>query len=236
MEPRRIRAATRACPGRGAPREALGRRGTVPDETFWWRALADAADGALLLRSDGRIVEWNSAATRITGYEAAEVLGRRCCTVFAGGAPNGNGYCAASCLVFNQIRRDGPVPTVDVQITSKAGRALWLSISTVALRGDQVKVPYAIRTFRDVTAVRDMLALIGHRFARTPADDQSTRLSRRELEVLRFMAAGATNRAMAYRLRISPATVRNHTHHIYEKLGVHSRLRAVTFAISQFWI
>jgi len=237
MEPRRIRAATRARPGRAAPPDALERRGPVPDETFWWPALADAEDGALLLRDDGRIAEWNTAAMRITGYEAAEVLGRRCCTLFGGGAANGNGSCAAACRVFSQIRKGEPVPTVDVKITSKTGRALWLSMSTFVLRGAaQVRVPYVIHTFRDVTAVRDVLALIGHRLARTPADDQSTRLSRRELEVLRFMASGATNRAMAHRLQISPATVRNHTHHIFEKLGVHTRLRAVTYAISQLWI
>jgi len=234
MKPRRVRATTRARPGRAATPDPPERRGTGPNETVWWRALANAADGALLLRDDGRIAEWNTAAMRITGFEAAQVLGRPCCTVFAGA--NGTGFCAASCRVFSQIKKGEPVPTVDMPITSKTGRALWLSMSTIVLRAAQGRIPYVIRTFRDITAVRDVLGLIGHRFASTPADDQSTRLTGRELAVLRFMAGGATNRAIGHRLQISPATVRNHTHHIFEKLGVDTRLRAVTYAISKFWI
>ena len=41
---------------------------------------------------------------------------------------------------------------------------------------------------------------------------------------------GASTRAMAERLHVSPATVRNHVQHILEKLGVHSRLEAAASA------
>jgi len=47
------------------------------------------------------------------------------------------------------------------------------------------------------------------------------------------MSSGATYRALAERLHVSPATVRNHTHHIFEKLGVPNRPAAVTLALSQ---
>jgi DNA-binding NarL/FixJ family response regulator len=50
------------------------------------------------------------------------------------------------------------------------------------------------------------------------------------------MASGATNRILAARLHVSPATVRNHTHHIFEKLGVSNRVAAITYAISQLLI
>ena len=50
------------------------------------------------------------------------------------------------------------------------------------------------------------------------------------------MASGATNRTLATRLHISPATVRNHAHNIFEKLGVHNRVAAVAYAISQLMI
>jgi DNA-binding NarL/FixJ family response regulator len=57
-------------------------------------------------------------------------------------------------------------------------------------------------------------------------------LTKREVEVLRLIASGATNRALAERLHISPATIRNHTHHIFEKLDVPNRLAAVTIAFA----
>jgi ATP/maltotriose-dependent transcriptional regulator MalT len=53
---------------------------------------------------------------------------------------------------------------------------------------------------------------------------------------LRFIATGAPNRALAHRLHVSPATIRNHTHNIFEKLGVLNRLAAVTDAVSQLLV
>ncbi|WP_143193839.1 response regulator [Micromonospora sp. CB01531] len=61
---------------------------------------------------------------------------------------------------------------------------------------------------------------------RTPADP----LSSRELEVLRLIAEGATNREAAARLFISEATVKSHVLHIYTKLGVNDRAAAVAAA------
>ncbi|QYN33077.1 response regulator transcription factor [Pseudonocardia sp. DSM 110487] len=59
---------------------------------------------------------------------------------------------------------------------------------------------------------------------RGPARDA---LSARELEVLRLVAAGSTNRETAQRLFISEATVKTHLLHIYAKLEVRDRASAV---------
>jgi two-component system nitrate/nitrite response regulator NarL len=55
---------------------------------------------------------------------------------------------------------------------------------------------------------------------------QTALLTRRELEVLREVARGATNKEIARRLFISVHTVRNHMHNILEKMGVSSRSEA----------
>ena len=52
----------------------------------------------------------------------------------------------------------------------------------------------------------------------------------RELEVLRLVAAGTTNRAIAGRLRISEKTVARHLSNIFVKLGVPSRAAATAYA------
>ncbi|WP_328445128.1 MULTISPECIES: response regulator transcription factor [unclassified Amycolatopsis] len=52
-------------------------------------------------------------------------------------------------------------------------------------------------------------------------------LTRRELEVLRLVAEGATNRAAASRLFISEASVKTHLLNAYAKLGVNDRAAAV---------
>jgi DNA-binding NarL/FixJ family response regulator len=51
-------------------------------------------------------------------------------------------------------------------------------------------------------------------------------LSERELQVLRLVAAGATNREIAVRLCITPGTVKNHVTSILGKLGVNDRTQA----------
>jgi DNA-binding NarL/FixJ family response regulator len=52
-------------------------------------------------------------------------------------------------------------------------------------------------------------------------------LSERELEILRLVASGASNREIASTLVIAEGTVKNHLTHILEKLGVRDRMQAV---------
>jgi len=51
-------------------------------------------------------------------------------------------------------------------------------------------------------------------------------LSERELDVLRLVAGGATNREVALALHLALGTVKNHLKNIYGKLNVHSRTQA----------
>jgi LuxR family maltose regulon positive regulatory protein len=55
-------------------------------------------------------------------------------------------------------------------------------------------------------------------------------LSDRELEVLRLLADGMSNRAIAHRLIVAVGTVKRHINNIYGKLDVHSRTQAVARA------
>ena len=215
------------------PRSAGGPSDGIP----WWRGLAAAADGVFAMMSDGRITLWNPAAERIIGYTAGEVLGRRCWDVFAGRDSVGEPLCSSNCRLLTLIKSGKPVESFDLQTYSKGGRPICLNMSTVVLPDGNTKGPRGIRMFRDVTAVKDLLALIRNRLVGIPTkQDRIGRLTRRETEVLQLMASGATNRALAERLHLSPATVRNHTHHIFEKLGVPNRLAAVTLALRQFLI
>jgi DNA-binding NarL/FixJ family response regulator len=55
-------------------------------------------------------------------------------------------------------------------------------------------------------------------------------LTRREVEVLRLMASGLSNREIAAQLFLSEATVKTHVNHVFAKTGSRDRAQAVAYA------
>lgn len=62
------------------------------------------------------------------------------------------------------------------------------------------------------------------------AQNPAPTLSVRELEILKLLATGATNKVLAQQLFISEATVKTHLVHIYSKLNVDNRTAAISVA------
>jgi DNA-binding NarL/FixJ family response regulator len=56
-------------------------------------------------------------------------------------------------------------------------------------------------------------------------------LTAREVEILKMLATGMANKQIAYRLKISEKTVRNHVSNMYEKLDIYDRAQAVLYAV-----
>ncbi len=56
-------------------------------------------------------------------------------------------------------------------------------------------------------------------------------MTRREVEILKLLGEGLSNKQIAYRLKISEKTVRNHVSNFYAKLGVGDRSQAVLYAV-----
>ncbi len=61
-------------------------------------------------------------------------------------------------------------------------------------------------------------------------------LSAREMEILRMVVAGMSNKEIAYRLGISHQTVKNHITAILNKLGVADRTQAAVYALRRGWV
>jgi putative nucleotidyltransferase with HDIG domain len=72
--------------------------------------------------------------------------------------------------------------------------------------------------------------------AARPADGADSPLTRAEATILRGVASGKRNRQIAEELGISESTVRSHLFHVYPKLGVGDRARAVLVATDRGWI
>ena len=70
----------------------------------------------------------------------------------------------------------------------------------------------------------------GERLGAVDASDYPDRLTAREVEVLRLLAQGKSNREIADALVISYNTVERHINHIFAKTGVANRVEAATYA------
>jgi DNA-binding NarL/FixJ family response regulator len=82
----------------------------------------------------------------------------------------------------------------------------------------------------DERAVDAVLSAAGHRRAQ-PLRTASAELSEREIEVLRLIARGLSNKEMAAMLMISPKTVGHHIQHIYNKINCSTRASATLYAM-----
>lgn len=58
-------------------------------------------------------------------------------------------------------------------------------------------------------------------------------LSRRELDVLRLVADGLSNKEIGVRLSITEGTVKNHVHNALAKLGMENRIQAAAYIVRQ---
>ena len=81
----------------------------------------------------------------------------------------------------------------------------------------------------DGEAVDALLEAVGER--PRPAAKPPAGLTAREVEVLRMLARGLTNKQTAHQLAISPKTVGRHVESIYSKIGASTRAAAALFAV-----
>jgi PAS domain S-box-containing protein len=197
-------------------------------------AFARTADGAFAIGPDGKVVLWNRAAEKMLGHSAREAIGRPCCDLFIGYDDSGNRLCYQGCHVMSLVKMGDPVQSFDMRTRTKAGRPIWLNLSTLTVPAGQTGGPLTVHLFRDVTATKELLGLVQERLARPGTAEPTTDvLTRREAEILRMIATGVSTKAAADKLHVSPATVRNHVQNILGKLGAHSRLEAVAIATRQ---
>ncbi|VUZ85889.1 Transcriptional regulatory protein DegU [Candidatus Methylomirabilis lanthanidiphila] len=206
---------------------------------------SNTADGVLGVDQDHIIILWNRAAERLVGFTAAEVMGRPCAEVWAVKSRTGCRLCGENCSPITSARKEEPVEGREIMTHTKAGRPLWLHVSTIVVPGGAPSLFTMVHIFHDVTRQVETEVLLGKvqsllgsegvlldSSGMNPPEGASPLkvLTPREQEVLRFIARGESAKGIAKALQISTTTARNHTQKILSKLGLHAKVEAVALA------
>jgi len=126
----------------------------------------------------------------------------------------------------------------DVEVPYEAARVRVLIAQACGALGDRdaaaMELDAARWVFEQLGAATDLVRI--EALGRPSPPPRPSRLSARELQVLRLLAAGKSNRAIASDLLISERTVERHVSNIFDKLDVSSRTAAAAFAFEHHLI
>jgi PAS domain S-box-containing protein len=113
--------------------------------------LARTADGAMLADERGQVIFWNKAAERLLGFRAGEVLGRPCHEVMRGETTSGHPFCSPSCAIGHQLGCGRAVRHFDIQTRTKAGKVMWLNVSSLPVPSRKPNRFRFVHLFRDIS-------------------------------------------------------------------------------------
>lgn len=212
-------------------------------ESELFALLERTADAAFAISEDGGIEYWNKSAERLFGYPAGEVKHKSCYQVLQGMGPLGTRVCHEGCSVMECAGKQTDIPNFDMSVKTRSGRRLWINISTMVFDNLRTGRRLLIHLAHDISEqketeqlVHKMLELsqqLGQLGESKVRPSPVSPLSEQEKHILRLFAEGKNSPEIAKELNISLQTLRNHLHHINQKLRTHNRLEAVMNAMQR---
>ncbi len=212
-------------------------------ESELFALLEHTSDAAFAVTEEGEIVAWNKNAERLFGYAPSDVLHKTCYDVLEGMGPLGTRVCHQHCTVVECAGGNTDVPNFDMSVKTRSGERLWINMSTLVFDNPRTGRRLLLHLAHDITEQKNTEDLV-HKMVEmskqlTTAGEAVVRaapvspLSEQEKQILRLFAEGKDSDEVAHHLSISPQTLRNHLHHINQKLRTHNRLEAVMNAMQR---
>jgi len=205
--------------------------------------LEGTSDAAFAVTDQGEICSWNKAAEKLFGYTVKEAINKTCGSLLQGLGPLGNEMCGENCSICHRAEKHLEIPNFDLQVKIRSGRRLWVSVSILLYENPRNHRRLIVHLAHDITERKKNEVLL-HKMinvSRQLTNIQEvalnpvpiTPLSEQEIEILRMFSTGKNAAEIARRLKITLQTLRNHLHHINQKLHTHNRLEAVTHAMQR---
>jgi PAS domain S-box-containing protein len=203
--------------------------------------LEETADAAYTVTEGGEICSWNRAAEQLFGYPANEVLRRHIDDVLGARDALHTDALAGGSEAATRHRDEASsgIPNFDLEVRTRSGDRIWVNVSTIVFDNRRTGRRLLVRLARSIDQRRRNEELLNRmveaaRQVVALTDDAHHApvelLSEHERRILKLFAEGNNSTTIARKLSISPQTLRNHLHHINQKLRTHNRLEAVTHA------
>ena len=209
--------------------------------------LEQTADAAFCVTGQGEICSWSAAAEKLFGYSSSEAIGKSCYRLLHGRGSLGAQGCTPE-FYARQVAVDGcTVPNFDLEVTVRSGHRIWVDLSTLIFKDGRTHPRLVVHLARDITKrkqeeqlLHGMLQISKQIVAMSGGNGNGngkghlvpvSSLSEQEQSILRRFSDGKNSSEIARSLGITLQTLRNHLHHVNEKLGTHNRLQAVMHAM-----
>ena len=119
-------------------------------ERFFNIILDSIADGVFTINAEGQITSFNRAAEEITGFKPKEAIGKYCFDVFRAN------ICQSRCALRETMKTRREIINRSVNILTKDGRELPITISTAVLRNENGEIIGGVETFRDLSPIETL--------------------------------------------------------------------------------
>lgn len=202
--------------------------------------LLRTVDGIFAVDPHQRIAFWNTGCEQLFGVPHQQAIGRTCCVVVRGKDAAQQPFCGGGCCAATFAENSNIPGAFPLRACDAEGRELRLTVTLLLVpavrrdqrlcvhlvrRGEMVSAAAALQAGAYSTSLKRSLPA-----AQAQAPGNSSRLTARELEVLKMLAEGLAPDVISRLMNISVVTARNHVQHIEAKLAVHSQAEAVAYA------
>ena len=125
----------------------------IKNPCFFREVLDHVSDGVYFVDIERRIFYWNESAFRLTGYRAAEILGKSCDEFLCHVDAAGKRLCQDGCPLTASMR-DGGTHEAKIFLRHKQGRRIPVAVRVQPIRAADGSIVGAVEIFSDETAHR----------------------------------------------------------------------------------
>lgn len=112
--------------------------------------LESIEEGVFTVNKEWRIMSFNRAAEKITGFSRKDVVGQRCSDIFR------TDLCENGCILRQTMKTGQPIANMPVFIRRADGKRIPISVNTAVLRSAEDIIIGGVEMFRDLSAISEL--------------------------------------------------------------------------------